>query len=253
MTDRDRSITLDHVVLKRGDQTFRFNCHIGAGRVTAVCGPSGSGKTTLLNLIAGFEQPQQGRIRFGAEDSTALLPGSRPVSLVFQDNNLFAHLDLFTNIGLGISPALRLSAEDRARILASLERTGLGGYQDRLPGTLSGGERQRAAFARALVRDRPFLLLDEPFAALDPGLRASMADLLAALQRETGVTVLLVTHMLSDVERLADRVIFLKDGEICADEARLTFLSRETPEDIAEFLGKAARKGFLATFPPKTD
>lgn len=232
-------IKLDHILLSRGGIDFRFDCSIAGGKITAVTGASGSGKTTLLNLIAGFEQPRDGRIVFGDQDVTRLHPADRAVSLVFQDNNLFAHLDIFTNIGLGIDPALKLGSAEKSRISAALTRTGLAGYEKRLPGTLSGGERQRAAFARAIVRDRPFLLLDEPFAALDPGLRGSMARLLSELQRETGVTVLLVTHMPEEVERLADRVIFLQHGKILADEDKDGFFARQSPEAIMDFLGKA--------------
>lgn len=233
-------IELQNVELLRGKQSFVFNCRIEPGIITAVVGASGSGKTTLLNLIAGFETPQTGRILLAGAEVTKVHPSERPVSLVFQDNNLFSHLDIFTNVGLGIDPSLRLTANQRQRIADALERTGLAGYEKRLPGTLSGGERQRATFARALVRNRPILLLDEPFAALDPSLRATMAGLLAELQSETGVTVLLVTHSPQDVERLASRVLFLSGGRILADDSKLEFFRRTAPPDIADFLQNGA-------------
>lgn len=243
MTDKPASIRFDQVDLLRARHRFAFDCTLPAGEITAVVGASGSGKTTFLNLIAGFETPQQGRILLGGEDVTDLHPAERPVSLVFQDNNLFAHLDIATNIGLGISPSLRLTPDDRARIGDALRRTGLAGYDKRLPGTLSGGERQRAAFARALVRDRPCLLLDEPFAALDPGLRATMAGLLAELHGETGVTVVLVTHSAADVEKLASRVLFLSEGRILADESKMDFFHRSGPTEITEFLQNGQLSG----------
>src|SRR5690606_10209232 len=124
---------------------------------------SGAGKTTLLNLVAGFEKPESGRILIGGRDVTLLGPAQRPVSMVFQENNLFAHLSVEKNVGLGRSPSLRLKEADRAAIHDALARTGLSGKQKRLPSELSGGERQRVALARVLVRDRPVLLLDEPF------------------------------------------------------------------------------------------
>src|SRR5690606_25612104 len=127
--------------------------------IVAVMGPSGSGKSTLLNLVAGFETPASGAVLIGGDDVSRRPPPARPVSMVFQENNLFAHLDVAQNVGLGRSPSLRLSAEDRTDVAAALARTGLAGKEARLPAELSGGERQRVALSRALVRDRPVLLL----------------------------------------------------------------------------------------------
>lgn len=232
------AICLDHVALSLGTADFAFDVEIASQKITAVTGASGSGKSTFLNLIAGFELPADGRVLFNGADATQLSPGERPVSLVFQDHNLFAHLDLATNIGLGIDPALRLKAADRAAITHALQRVGLGGFEHRKPQSLSGGEKQRAAFARALVRDKPVLLLDEPFAALDPGLRASMADLLLTLHRETGNTVLIVTHDPRDVERLADDVIFIDQGKIHLHGTKAAFLQDEKSEALQSFLGR---------------
>lgn len=229
-------VALETIELKLGTKEFRFDCLFPAGAVTAVTGPSGSGKSTLLNLVAGFETPDRGRILITGEDVTEKHPSERPVSLVFQDNNLFAHLDLATNIGLGISPSLKLSGNDRMAISRALGRVGLDGFEKRMPGTLSGGERQRAAFARALVRRKPVLLLDEPFAALDPGLRLSMANLLLDLHRETGNTVLIVTHDPDEVGRLADQAIFIDDGQVLLQAPAEEFLVRRDIPPLAEFL-----------------
>jgi thiamine transport system ATP-binding protein len=207
-------IRLEKTALQLGTKRFSFDIAMSGGAITAVTGPSGSGKSTLLNLIAGFEIPESGRVLIAGEDVTRAQPSQRPISLVFQDNNLFAHLDLFTNIGLGVDPSLRLSRDDRMGISQSLERVGLAGFETRKPGTLSGGERQRAAFARALVRKRPVLLMDEPFAALDPDLRSSMASLLLDLHRETGNTVVIVSHDRAEVQKLADVVVAVDDGTI---------------------------------------
>lgn len=230
------AVQLDRVALKLGQADFFFDCTLAPGQVTAITGPSGSGKSTFLNLVAGFETPDGGRILLEGRDVTASHPGERPLSLVFQDNNLFAHLDLFTNIGLGLNPGLKLTAAQRQEVSDALSRVGLAGYETRKPGTLSGGERQRAAFARALVRKRPLLLLDEPFAALDPALRLSMAELLAALHQETQNTILLVTHDLEEVRRLADDVMFIDSGKVLFHGEKRIFLTHRENEAISKFV-----------------
>ncbi len=231
------SIRLTDVQLTLGSRAFLFDCGFEPGRITAIVGPSGSGKSTLLNLVSGFERPKSGRIEIASQDVTDLAPAERPVSLVFQDNNLFSHLDVFTNIGLGIHPAMRLRPADRKAISDALARVELAGYERRLPGSLSGGERQRVAFARALVRHRPVLLLDEPFAALDPGLRTAMVDLLADLHAETRATILLVTHDPRDVERLADNVVFIDSGRVLVNVAKADFFERRDIPAVQNFLG----------------
>ncbi|WFU01665.1 ATP-binding cassette domain-containing protein [Rhizobium sp. CB3171] len=240
MTDNQRTgqrgITMTGVELRLGTHDFRFDCELPQGRIIAITGPSGSGKSTFLNLLAGFETPDRGRIMLAGQDVTRLHPFERPVSLVFQDNNLFAHLDLFTNVGLGISPSLKLSVDDRQRISGALTRVGLAGFDRRKPGTLSGGERQRAAFARALVRDKPILLLDEPFAALDPGLRSGMAELLSELHRETGNTVLIVSHDPAEVRRLADHAVFIDGGTVPLSAPIERFLTQDGIPALTTFL-----------------
>ncbi len=231
-------VTLEQVSLQLGQQHFFFDTSFEAATVTAVVGPSGSGKSTLLNLVAGFEKPTGGRVLIGADDMGGRDPAERPISLIFQDNNLFAHLDIATNIGLGISPSLRLTQDDKAKIASALERVGLAGFEKRLPSSMSGGERQRAALARALVRQRAVMLLDEPFAALDPGLRAGMAGLLKELQSENGNTVLLVTHHPDDIRRLADAVVFLSDGKILFQGATEAFFSATDIPEVGAFLQK---------------
>jgi len=227
---------MEDVRLRLGTQDFRFDCNLPAGHVIAITGPSGAGKSTFLNLLAGFENPDRGSIHLDGEDVTSRSPAERPISLVFQDNNLFAHLDLFTNIGLGISPSMRLTTDDRRRISDALERVGLGSFEKRMPGTLSGGERQRAAFARALIRDRPILLLDEPFAALDPGLRSGMVTLLTQLHRESGNTVLIVSHDPQEVRQVGDYAIFIDDGEIRLAASMEQFLEAKKPPALQRFL-----------------
>lgn len=238
MKSGQAKVRLEQVSLQLGQQHFFFDTSFEEAKVTAVVGPSGSGKSTLLNLVAGFEKPTGGRVLIGADDMGGRDPAERPISLIFQDNNLFAHLDIATNIGLGISPSLRLTQDDKGRIASALERVGLAGFEKRLPSSMSGGERQRAALARALVRQRAVMLLDEPFAALDPGLRAGMAGLLKELQSENGNTVLLVTHHPDDIRRLADAVVFLLDGKILFQGATEAFFSATDIPEVGAFLQK---------------
>jgi thiamine transport system ATP-binding protein len=230
-------IRLEHVSFRYEDMTMLFDAEFVAASLTAIIGPSGSGKSTLLNLIAGFETPLSGRVMIKNEDVTVLPPERRPVSMIFQDNNTFAHLDLWKNVAIGIAPSLRLDGQQRARVDAALDEVGLGAMKQRKPGEISGGERQRVAIARALVRDRPILLLDEPFAALGPALRRDMLDLVKAMQRERNLTVLMVSHQPEDAEYAASHTAFLEAGRIVAlrPTAEL-FAARDLP-GLASYLG----------------
>lgn len=230
-------IRLDKVNFAYAEQTFLFDTLIRASSITVVMGASGSGKSTLLNLVAGFETPRAGRVLFGGRDMTHAPPAERPVSMVFQENNLFSHLTVEQNAGLGRSPGLKLGDADRRDVAAALARTGLAGKEKRLPRELSGGERQRVALARVLVRDRPVLLLDEPFASLGPALRDDMLDLLANLHAEKRMTVLFVTHQPDDAKKVADDVIFLESGQIAATGAAEDFFGGDAPEAFRRYVG----------------
>lgn len=224
-----------------GEMVFDFA--VPAGKLAAVMGPSGSGKSTLFALIAGFEKPDRGRIVIDGADVTGLSPGRRPISHVFQENNLFAHLDVATNVGLGIEPKRRLSGEQRAAVGDALERVGLAGFENRRPATLSGGERQRVALARALVRHRPVLLLDEPFAALGPRLREEMLELVRALHDEAALTTLMITHQPADARAIADKVLFLAGGRTVAHRPVADIFDSDDIPGWRDYLGSAAGKG----------
>lgn len=231
------SIQLDYVAFSYGEATMNFDAAIEVSAITAVMGPSGSGKSTLLNLIAGFEKPRSGRILIDDADVTGLEPAARPVSMVFQENNLFAHLTVEQNVGLGRSPALRLTVEDREAVSGALDRTGLAGKEKRLPRELSGGERQRVALARVLVRDRPVLLLDEPFASLGPALREDMLDLVVGVQAERRMTVVLVTHQPEDARSVAQHMIFLESGMVAAAGETEFFFGPDGPDAFRRYIG----------------
>lgn len=230
-------LRLDKTTFSYGEVGLSFDVEFTAGEITAVMGPSGSGKSTLLNLVAGFEAPLSGRVLIDGSDFSSASPSERPVSMVFQENNLFAHLDVFRNVGLGISPSLALAPADHTAIIDALARTGLAGKEKRLPRELSGGERQRVALARALVRDRPILLLDEPFASLGPALREEMLDLVAAVQAERKMTTLFVTHQPEDARRIAAYVAFVENGTIAAAGAADSFFSANGPAAFRRYTG----------------
>ncbi|CAN7727651.1 thiamine ABC transporter ATP-binding protein [Mesorhizobium caraganae] len=233
-------VRLDKVSFSYGETPFLFDVEFTASKITAIMGASGSGKSTLLNLVAGFEAPQSGRVLIGGADVGASAPSARPVSMVFQENNLFAHLSVEKNVGLGRSPSLSLTQTDRAAIAEALERVGLAGKEKRLPRELSGGERQRVALARVLVRDRPVLLLDEPFASLGPALRDDMLDLVAGVHAERAMTVLFVTHQPEDACRIGEQMVFLDNGRVAATGAAADFFDGTGPEAFRRYIGASS-------------
>lgn len=231
------AIELRNVTHALGSAGVAFSFARDKGTVTAILGPSGAGKSTLLNLVAGFLALDRGQILFDGRDVTGLPPADRGVSMVFQDNNLFAHLDIRTNISLGLDPALRLGKTEETMIEAALERVGLAGFGRRKPGTLSGGERQRVALARAFARRKPLLLLDEPFDGLGPGLAADMLALMSEIRAEVGATVLMVTHEPDEARAAADQVLFIDRGRIAADAPVAGFFERTDIPALSHYLG----------------
>ncbi|MDP4033866.1 MAG: ATP-binding cassette domain-containing protein [Pseudorhodobacter sp.] len=229
-------LRLDGVKLDVDGFTLRADWSAAAGDRIAIIGPSGAGKSTLLAAIAGFLAPSEGRISWQGQNLAPLAPGARPISILFQDQNLFPHLTLAQNLGLGLSPTLRLGPGDKARIAEVLTRTGLADLQDRKPAQLSGGEQGRAALARALLRARPILLLDEPFAALGPALKAEMLDLVAEVADATGALVLMVTHDPQDARCFATRCVLVADG-CAAPPVPTATLFAAPPPALAAYLG----------------
>jgi thiamine transport system ATP-binding protein len=236
--EKGAAVRLDNVSFSYGEAAQLFDVEFAVSKITAIMGPSGSGKSTLLNLVAGFETPSSGRVLIGGADVSTEPPSARQVSMVFQENNLFAHLSVERNVGLGRSPSLRLTDVDRAAIAEALTRVGLAGKEGRLPRELSGGERQRVALARVLVRDRPVLLLDEPFASLGPALRDDMLDLMADVHAERCMTVLFVTHQPEDARRIGQDMVFLDNGAVAARGIAADFLAGAGPEIFQRYIGE---------------
>ena len=214
-----------------------YDLAVPRGALCALIGPSGGGKTTLLNTIAGFETPQSGALLFDGQPLKTLPPHLRPVTVLFQDNNLFPNLTVTQNIGIGLDPRLRLSRAQSASVAQAVERVGLGGKGQRKPAHLSGGERQRVALARALVRDRPLLLMDEPFSGLDPGLRKDMLALTDMLRKERGTTVLLSLHTPEDMLGVADMAAFVDAGKIASQGPPRLLLNNPPQPALRRYLG----------------
>lgn len=208
---------------------------VARGSVTALLGPSGSGKTTLLRLVAGFEAPDAGTVQIGGRTVAGLgdwvEPEDRRVGMLFQHGALFPHLDVAGNVGFG--------SATRAHAASCLELVGLAHRGGAFPHELSGGERQRVALARALAAEPEVVLLDEPFAALDPGLRERLREEVVAILRAAGTTALLVTHDQDEALSVADVVALMRDGRIEQIGAPEEVYERPASRWAAEFLGDA--------------
>ena len=211
-------IRLDNVFLADDALPMTFDLQVVTGERIAIVGPSGAGKSTLLNLIAGFVLPTQGNIWLNSENHTRSAPYERPVSMLFQENNLFPHLTVQQNLALGLKTSLKLTALEQDQIERVADAVGLTSFLSRLPNSLSGGQKQRVALARCLLRDKPILLLDEPFSALDPELRMDMLNLIDELCHSKNLTLLLVTHQPSELTGKVDRMLRIENGRISQQE-----------------------------------
>ena len=229
-------LTLEGLEYTQDDFSLQADFAVPVGARVAVIGPSGGGKSTLLNMIAGFLTPTQGRVLWDGDDMADTPPGERPISILFQDNNLFPHLTVAQNVGLGLRPDLRLTVAQKDQVEAALARVDLAGYGGRKPSELSGGQMSRVALARMLLRAKPLLLLDEPFAALGPALRDEMLDLVAELVAETGATLMMVSHNPEDAKRIAGLVVLVSDGG--ADTpVETSEIFANPPEALQAYLG----------------
>ncbi|WP_018650886.1 thiamine ABC transporter ATP-binding protein [Actinobacillus capsulatus] len=196
---------------------MHFVLNVVKGERVAVIGESGAGKSTLLNLIAGFELPTSGQIWLNSCNHTATQVAERPVSMLFQDNNVFPHLTVEQNIGLALVASLKLNDAQQQQVQQIAQQMGIADLLKRRADQLSGGQKQRVALARTLLRKQPILLLDEPFSALDPKRREELQLLVADICQQAELTLLMVTHQLEESCALFDRVITVENGRIISD------------------------------------
>ena len=213
-----------------------LDLEIEAGEFFSLLGPSGCGKTTTLRMVAGFEQPSEGRIFLEGEPVETVPPYRRNVNTVFQSYALFEHLDVQANVAFGLKRQKVGSDEIRTRVAEALELVEMSGREHSKPRELSGGQKQRVALARALVNRPAVLLLDEPLGALDLKLRKQMQVELKGIQREVGITFLYVTHDQEEALAMSDRIAVMEDGEVrqCG-----------TPEEVYERPGGPFVAGFI--------
>ncbi|GGL53881.1 thiamine ABC transporter ATP-binding protein [Wenxinia marina] len=230
-------LTLEALRLRQGGFALAADAEVPPGGIVAIVGPSGGGKSTLLSAIAGFLAPEAGTVRWDGRDLAGLPPGERPVSILFQDGNLFPHLTVAQNVGLALGPRLRLSAEQAGRVDTVLSLVGLAGRGDDRPGQLSGGQQSRAALARVLLSGRPLILLDEPFAALGPALKDEMLDLVAGELAADGRLILMVSHDPQDALRVAERTMIVADGRVSGPLATAEVMA-DPPPALKAYLGR---------------
>lgn len=229
-------LILDKLTSHYDSWQCQFSSQLRQGSISALIGPSGAGKSTLLGMLAGFITVDSGRLEFAGQNLLPLRPAERPITTLFQDNNLFLHLSVHDNIAIGLHPGLSLTAAQKEQVLASAQRVGLLDKLAQKPESLSGGQQQRVAIARALVRDKPLLLLDEPFSALDPALRQEMLKEVAKLAHEQGNTVLMVSHNPEDARLIADQILFVERGTIHL-QGPVSLLSDSQDPFLRRYLG----------------
>ena len=213
---------------------------IAEGEIFSLLGGSGCGKTTLLRMLAGFEAPTRGRILIDGQDMTDAPPYERPVNMMFQSYALFPHMSVEKNVGYGLKHERMTAAQRRDRVAEMLDLVQLTDFAQRKPHQISGGQRQRVALARALARAPKLLLLDEPLAALDKKLRENMQIELRRLQREVGITFVMVTHDQEEALTMSDRLVVMSEGEVRQVGSQRDLYERPADSFVAGFVGRSS-------------
>jgi len=212
--------------------------HVEPGEFLTLLGPSGCGKTTTLRMIAGYEMPDAGRIRFGGQDVTREPANRRNIGFVFQNYALFPHLSIFENVAYGLRVRGIDEAQIGRRVGEVLALVGLGGYEQQFSSQLSGGEQQRVALARAIVIRPQVLLFDEPLSNLDAKLRVQMRHEIRELQRTLGITTVYVTHDQEEAMAVSDRIAVMSAGSVVQEGTAEVLYHRPASQFVAQFVGR---------------
>ena len=191
---------------KNADDLYTYNLEVNPSEVVAILGQSGSGKSTLLDIVAGFIEPSAGSVVLDGKELLGLSVEKRPITILFQNHNLFEHLSVQKNILLGVNKTLKDSIEEVEKVQDILKEVGLEAYEHKLASELSGGQQQRVALARVLMRREPILLLDEPFSGLDDATRIEMLELVQKITEEHKLHTIMVTHDIDDCNRIANHI-----------------------------------------------
>jgi spermidine/putrescine transport system ATP-binding protein len=233
-------LVLEDVSKSFGDVTAvdHVSLQVEKGEFYSLLGPSGCGKTTTLRVVAGFENPDQGRVVIAGSDVTDTSPNHRKVNTVFQQYALFPHLSVEDNVAFGLKQANVAKPELARRLDEALARVRLTELRDRRPRELSGGQQQRVALARALINEPTVLLLDEPLAALDLKLRKAMQQELKKLQERVGITFIYVTHDQEEALTLSDRIAVMNEGHILQEGTPNDIYERPRTRFVADFIGQ---------------
>ncbi|WP_321503553.1 ABC transporter ATP-binding protein [Breoghania sp.] len=216
----------------------RVSFNVERGEFVSLLGPSGCGKTTTLQMIAGFEEVTDGKIMLNGRDLSAVPARFRGLGIVFQTYALFMHMTAAENVAFGLEMRKVPKQERKTRVARALDLVHLSHLADRYPRAMSGGQRQRIALARALVIEPELLLLDEPLSNLDAKLREEMQIELRRIQREAGVTTLMVTHDQAEALALSDRVVVLEKGRVEQDAAPVEIYEHPRTSFVSTFIGK---------------
>ena len=234
-------------ISKRFDHTVKGEVYavrdvsltVAEGELLTLLGPSGCGKSTTLRMIAGFEEPDEGRISIGGTDVTHVLPNKRGIGFVFQNYALFPHLTIFENVAYGLRVQGKAEAEIARAVSEVLALVGLANYERQQPHQLSGGEQQRVALARAVVFRPRVLLFDEPLSNLDAKLRVEMREEIRSLQKRIGITTVYVTHDQEEAMAISDRIAVMDRGQAVQQGTAHDLYYRPVSEFVARFIGRA--------------